>query len=145
MDRIDSKDKPGAYRTAIFEEVQQVLKFKGEAPASQNVFLGDWVCRLVNLSSPDVSRLWSHTSFYPDGNASSKGADGRRTSLKDRWKFNSDHSFSLWIYSDPMPEYGLNEPTYTEERYHVLMKSADEFILFNGDASLVFIYSRVRK
>ncbi len=145
MGRIDHKDEPGAYRTAVFEAVQRTLDFKGEEPTDRNVFFGDWVCRFGNPYSIGASLPTSYQSFDPDGNAPAKAIDGTWQNLKDRWALNSDHSFSLWSYVEPMPEYGIDEPTYSEERYHVLMKSTEEFVLFNGDGSLILIYTRAEK
>jgi hypothetical protein len=136
MDRIDHKDQPGEYRASVFQEVQLKLKFKGEQPKDRNIFLGDWVCRFGD-SEPK-----SFQSFTPDGNTSSKAVDGTWESKKDRWELNTDLSFSLWAYTEPMPEYGINEPTYSEERYHVLIKSKNEFVLFSGDGSSILVYSK---
>ena len=41
-----------------------------------------------------------------------------------------------------MPEYGIDEPTYSEDRYHVLVKDDAFFVLFNGDGSLVMVYEK---
>ena len=43
-----------------------------------------------------------------------------------------------------MPEYGIEQPTYSEDCYHVLIKSGEEFVLFNGDGSLVMVYARTK-
>lgn len=43
-----------------------------------------------------------------------------------------------------MPEYGIKEPTYAEDRYHVLIKDEGEFVLFNGDGSLIKVYERAK-
>lgn len=145
MDRIDHKDEPGEYRNSVYEGVQETLKFKGEKPASPEALLGDWVVRFGNPYSISAAPVTSYQSFLEDGAAPAKAADGSWQSVKDRWKFNDDGSFSLWAYVDPMPEYGIDEPTYSEERYHVLMKNSDEFVLFNGDGSLIQVYTRVKE
>lgn len=139
MDRIDHKDEPGEYRAGVFERVQQTLKFKGMAPKDRKSFFGDWVCQIEN--SPPKS----YQSFSSNGDAQSRAVDGSWQSLKDKWEFNEDHSFSLWSYVEPMPEYGINEPTYSEERYHVLIKNEEAFVLFNGDGSLILVYTKEKK
>jgi hypothetical protein len=87
----------------------------------------------------------SYQTFRDDGSSSSKAMDGSWENTKDRWKLNSNLSFSLWSYVDAMPEYGIDEPTYSEESYHVLIKNQNEFVLFNGDGSLLMVYSRNEK
>lgn len=145
MDQIDHKDKPGEYRNSVFEAVQETLKFKGEKPPGLEVFLGNWVCRFGNPYSIEGAPVTSYQSFLQDGSATEKAVDGSWQNLKDRWKFNDDGSFSLWSYVEPMPEYGIDKPTYSEERYHVLMKHSDEFALFNGDGSLIKVYTKVKE
>jgi len=81
-------------------------------------------------------------SFHADGTAPAKAVDGTWDNPKDYWQFNADHSFSELSYVEAMPEYGLDEPTYSEDRYHVLKNGEGEFVLFNGDGSLILIFSR---
>lgn len=142
MDRIDHKDEPGEYRAGVFAEVQKTLGFKGEPPSNTTVFIGDWICRTGNPYSISTEPLTSYQTFRADGISSSRAMDGSWENTRDRWELNRNHSFSLWSYVEAMPEYGIEEPTYSEERYHVLMKNKDEFVLFNGDGSLLKIYSR---
>lgn len=142
---IDNKDKPGQDRDAVFEEVQRELNFRGQTPTDAVFFIGDWTCTYSsNFASwdnlpPDVFR-----SFFADGAAPGRAVDGTWDQPKDRWKFNEDKSFSDWTYIDPMPEYGIDKPTFSEDRYHVLIRSPDKFVLFNGDGSLIMIYSRAK-
>lgn len=145
MDQIDHKDEPGEYRAAIFEAVQSTLGFKGEPPSGPAVFIGDWVCRTGNPYSIATEPLVSYQTFRADGSSLARAMDGSWENMKDRWELNSNRSFSLWSYVDAMPDYGIDEPTYSEERYHVLVKNQDEFVLFNGDGSLLMIYSRDEK
>lgn len=145
MDRIDHKDEPGEYRNSVFARVQETLKFKGDKPAGPEAFLGSWAVRFGNPYSIEAAPVTSYQSFLEDGAAPARAADASWKNLKDRWKFNDDGSFSLWAYVEPMPEYGIDESTYSEERYHVLMKNSDEFVLFNGDASLIQVYTRVKE
>ena len=143
MNQIDHKDQPGEYRAAVFAEVQRRLSFRGETPADPAFFLGDWVCRFARDSS-EQSPPHCYRSFFPDGTAPARAADGAWSTPKDCWKLNEDRSFSLWSYVEAMPEYGIEQPTYSEDCYHVLMKNGEEFVLFNGDGSLVMVYARTK-
>lgn len=145
MDQIDHKDEPDEYRAGVFVAVQKTLGFKGEPPSGPAVFVGDWVRRTGNPHSIATKPLMSYQTFRADGSSSSKAMDGNWENTRDRWELNSNRSLSLRSYIDAMPEYGIDEPTYSEERYHVLVKNRDEFVLFNGDGSLLMIYSRDEK
>ena len=142
MDRIDHKDEPGEYRNAVFSEVQKLLNFTGHKPNDANAFLGDWECS-INPYLEGHSEPKYYQSFLSDGSAPVKACDGSYENPKDKWEFNKDNSISLWTYVEAMPEYGLEEPTYSEDCYHVLIKNENEFVLFNGDGSLIFHYKRV--
>ncbi len=69
--------------------------------------------------------------------------DGSSERPLDKWRLNDDGSFSEWYYVEAMPDYGIEEPGYSEERYHVLFRDADTFIQFNGDGSLIKLYVRI--
>lgn len=141
---VDNKDKPDV-RDEVFADVQRELGFEGHTPSDSAYFVGSWTCtfrhdfKTWDDSSPNLVR-----SFHADGAAPAKAIDRSWEGPKDRWKFNDDQSFSEWTYGDPMPEFDIDEPTYTENRFHVLMRSPDAFVLFNGDGSLILIYLRAR-
>jgi len=142
MDRIDHKDEPGAYRDAVFDSIRRNLGFTGSAPANAEFCLGDWTCSLFQPFAPEKYKAFTYQSFRSDGSAPARAVDGSFDTPKDRWALNDDIGFSLWAYVEPMPEYGIKEPTFSEDRYHVLIKDQNEFVLFNGDGSIVLVYSR---
>ncbi len=142
-DRIDHKDEPGAYRIAVFAEVQRRIGWSGETPEDRSFCEGDWVYRFAPFNPSDESPAFAYVSFFSDGAASSRAVDGTWHSPANRWAFNDNRSFSYWSYIEPMPQYGIDEPTYSEDRYHVLTNGRREFVLFNGDGSLVQVYTRL--
>lgn len=142
MDRIDHKDEPGEYRDAVFAEVQRLLGFTGSKPNDVNVFLGDWKCSMKPYLEGHSEPKY-YQRFLSNGSAPVKACDGSYDNPKDKWKFNDDKSFSLCTYVEAMPEYGIEKPTYQEDCYHALIKDKNEFILFNGDGSLILLYKRV--
>ena len=135
---IDHKDKSHKYRDAVFNEVRQRVGFEGKPPTNAAAFLGDWVYRLQSANAEPLA----YQSFYADGRAPLEMIDGSSKSPNDRWKLNEDGSFSDCYYVEAMPEYGIEEPGHAEERYHVLFRDADTFILFNGDGSIIKYYER---
>lgn len=140
--RIDHKDEPGDYRRAVFDSIQREFDFLGKRAADETCFIGDWTYRYhVPTGLADKTACVS-IGFHPDGTAPNRAADGSFDNPKDRWAFNEDKSLSLWSYVEPMPEYGIDEPTYSEDRYHVLVKDDAFFVLFNGDGSLVMVYEK---
>ncbi len=139
MARIDHKDKLGEQRKAVFAEVQERVGFTGTPPKGASDFLGDWTYRFLSKTEP-----FAYKRFHADGRAPGKAVDGSFDNPNDRWRLNEDGSFSDWYYIEPMPEYGIEEAGHGEERYHVLFRDADTFILFNGDGSLIMIYERAK-
>jgi len=71
-----------------------------------------------------------------------KALDSSYDNPQDRWVFHEDKSLSIWTYINPMPEYGIDEPTYQEDRFHALKMNEKKFVLFNGDASIIMIFAK---
>ena len=142
MDRIDHKDERGEHRDAVFDYVRQNLGFTGSEPTNAEFCLGDWKCSFFQPHLPEKFKPFTYQSFRSDGSAPAKAIDGSFDNPKDRWVLNDDIGFSLWTYVEPMPEYGIEEPTFSEDRYHVLIKDQNQFVLFNGDGSIVMVYER---
>jgi len=138
---IDHKEKSLEDRAAVLEWVQDQIGFLGSRALDTSAFVGEWQYRFVGPGTDDAPWL-ALTSLSQDGSARSTAADGSFDNDTDRWAFNEDGSFSHWTYVDAMPEYGLREPTYSEDRYHVLFKDEHSFVLFNGDGSLIEYYER---
>lgn len=139
---IDNKDEPGQYRREVFEDVQAQLGFKGAPPTRAEAFLGDWLYRFHWRHDTRNTTPTARQSFQKDGYAPAKALDGSFENPKDRWVLNEDMSLSIWSHVDAMPDYGIPEPTYSEDRYHVLLNGPDTFVLFNGDGSIIMIYER---
>jgi hypothetical protein len=131
-------------REAVFQEVQSELGFRGTRPADGTFALGDWVWRYHWRHAPEKSEPVSEQSYNADGSAPAKALDGSYDNPKDRWVFNEDRTLSRWSYVDPMPEYGIDEPTYSEDRFHVLVRDADTFALFNADGSVIMVHERAK-
>ena len=142
MDRIDHKDKPGEFRDAVLDDIRQSLGSIGSEPTNAEFFLGDWKCGSLHPSLPEKFKPSTYQSFRSDGSAPEKAIDGSFDNPKDRWVLNDDIGFSLFTYVEPMPEYGIDEPTFCEDRYHVLIEHQNRFVLFNGDGSIVRVYER---
>ena len=119
------------------------MGFKGTPPTGPDFCLGDWIYRFHIPNVPEHAQRQVYQSFHTDFSAPARARDGSFDNTKDRWAFNDDKSLSLWSYVEAMPDYGIDAPTYSEDRYHVLIKDPDSFVLFNGDGSLIMVYTRV--
>jgi hypothetical protein len=84
-------------------------------------------------------------TFGADGALRSTALNGRYDNTRDQWEFRPGPpaNVSLWSWYDAVPEYGLDTPGRSEDRYHVLMKDPAGFVLFNGDGSIVMVYEPV--
>lgn len=138
---IDHENDAGSHRVLVFDEVQRSLDFKGETPTDRAFFIGNWTYR---FASQDNSPAFAYQSFRANGAAPAKAVDGSWDQQADRWAFNDDRSFSLLHYAEAMLEYDVEKPTYSEERFHVLLKGRDDFVLFNEDGSVIIIYARAK-
>lgn len=136
---IDHKEKSHEDRAAVLEWVQGQVGFSGSRPTDARAFFGVWQCHYVGVGGGQKTKKLDES-----GLAQSIAEDGTYENLDDRWVFNEDGSFSYWSYVDAMPEYGLLEPTYSEDRYHPLFRDCDAFVLFNGDGSLIELHERVK-
>jgi hypothetical protein len=138
---IDHKEKSQSDRAAVLKWVQGTIGFEGCKPSDASDFSGEWRSRFARLST-EQGPWFAIKSLKQNGSVRSTAVDGSFESDKDRWAFNSDGSFSYWSYCDAMPEYGMSEPTMTEDRYHALFNGNDVFVLFNGDGSLIELHER---
>lgn len=126
----------------VLEEVQKQLDFIGFTPEEPSFFVGDWTSCLKSIPDKTKTEIVSKHRFFQDGRLHTKDADESFEARNDRWVFNSAESISIWQYVEAMPEYGIEEPTYSEDLYNVICKNNDEFALFNADGSIIFIYTR---
>jgi len=138
---IDHREESAEDRAALFNWVQGQIGFSGYHASNAAAFLGAWQWRFVGLGS-DSAPWFAVNNLGQDGSARSTATDGSFDNDKDRWAFNEDGSFSYWTYADEMPEYGILEPSYSEDRYHVLFKDENAFVLFNGDGSVIEYHER---
>ena len=139
---IDHKDEVGEYRSSVFTEIEQTFGFQGQPPADKKYFEGEWVVSFGHSGQREGFEVASHQKFLENGVAEYRSTDGTHEVLNNCWVLNGDVSFSVWDYVAPMPEYGIDESTHSEERFHALVKDQDEFVLFNGDGSMVYHYLR---
>ena len=143
--RIDHKDKPGEYRDQVFAYVRTKVGFEGRKPMGVSDFVGDWQYWMFDPFKEDQGAPYAFQSFTADWRAPLRAADRSFENPQDRWKLNEDMSLSQWSYIDPMPDYGIDEPTYSEDRFHALVNGDDQFVLFNGDGSIIMLYERISK
>jgi hypothetical protein len=139
-DPVDHKDTPGEYRSAVRSGVFKRVGEVGTGLTSREQLIGDWTARFVGmhgetLGKPIVYRL------RPDGQAIIE-MEGQPPSTRNEWRLNADGTFSLMVWCDAMPKYGLLEPTLEEGRMHAVALESGSFVLWNGDGSLVILLSR---
>ncbi|WP_237059553.1 hypothetical protein [Microbulbifer sediminum] len=145
-EKIDHKDLPGEYRQAVFRYVRDLIGTQGRSPERFAEFCGEWVCDQVLGEGQSTSgTIASEITIKPSGEAPSKSLDSRWECPRDRWELKENGCLAQSHYVKPMPEFGINHPGYQEEWLHVLFISDDEFVTFNGDASLVMKYKRKYK
>jgi hypothetical protein len=102
---------------------------------------GDWVMTFVGMhgekrGKPTVYR------FRQSGHAIIQ-VEGQPASTRNEWRLNANGTFSLMIWCDAMPKYGLLEPTREEARMHAAVLNGGDIVLWNGDGSLVKLLSRL--
>ncbi|WP_334078402.1 hypothetical protein [Microbulbifer sp. M83] len=119
---------------------------RGRSPESFAEFCGEWVCDQVQGEGQSTSGTSvSEITIEPSGEAPSKALDSSWECPRDKWELKENGCLAQWHYVEPMPEFGINHPGYQEEWLHALFISDDEFVTFNGDASLVMKYKRKNK
>jgi hypothetical protein len=139
-DPVDHKDAPGDYRSAVRSGVFQRVGAAGAAVLSREQIVGDWTVSFVGVhgekrGKPTVYR------FRPDGQAIIE-MEGQPPSTRNEWRLNVDGTFSLMVWCDAMPKYGLLEPGLEEDRMHLAVIEGGSLVLWNGDGSLVKMLSR---
>jgi hypothetical protein len=133
---IDHNDSDDRYRESVRRHIA----------AAHNVTLSD-------LSDPDLLiGKWQHSapqspnfkpktiSFYPDGTF--QIANSRSDGPKSKWQVTAD-TYTQTIWCPPMPEYGVDEGCWTQDVFHCAMIDRDRLILWNGDGSVVWLFTRI--
>jgi hypothetical protein len=138
--RIDHKDQPGQYRAAVRAGVFVAVGAEGAAPASAEFFVGKWLMHFVGTGVPSPTRVYR---LLPDGRVVIETLR-QPPSNRDKWQLNADGTFSLSTWCQAMPEYGLPHPSYEVERFHAAVFPDGRFVLWNGDGSLVMLFSPQR-
>ena len=138
---VDHKEKTPEDRAAVLAWVASQVGFEGTEPTSPAAFVGTWHFRFFRADLPDAPWFATRT-LHADGTATQTATDGSFQNENDRWVLNQDGSFSFWSYVEPMPDYGIPEPTYSEDRWNARFRDTDTFILVNGDGSLIEYHER---
>lgn len=136
---IDHKDEPGEYRQRVRSNVFDRVGVRGEPVASADQFVGSWRVHFVGMRG-ETSGQSSVYRLSTGGRAVVESA-GQPPAENDRWRLNADGSVSWLVWCAAMPEYGLPEPTYQEQRMHAAALSDGRLVLWNGDGSLVKLLS----
>lgn len=143
MSRPGNKNAPWEYREAVYKKVQEVMKFTGQYPTGPDAFIGDWVCTINPNSGDDVKPAY-YQSFNQDGTAPTKAINGSWESSNDKWKYNQNNTLNLSKFVGSTQQFGMGQqPTYSEINYLALIKSPDELVLFNGDGTLILLFTRL--
>jgi hypothetical protein len=75
----------------------------------------------------------------PDGTAVVEMAE--QPPSAGEWRLNLDGTFGLLRWCPPIPEYGITEPQFDEDRRHLAALADGRLVAWNGDGSSVLLLS----
>ena len=136
---VDHKDNPGEYRKQVRAGVFDRLGAEGSRVDSREKLVGNWVVRFVGFQGAKPEQAFVYR-LKSDGKATIE-MTGQSPSTENEWRLNEDGSFSMFVWVAAMPEYGLPEPSHEEQRMHLAALTDGQFVLWNGDGSLVKLLS----
>jgi hypothetical protein len=132
---IDHKDRPGTYRSEVRSAVFQRVGAAGSRISSREQIVGDWGVNFVGRHGEKLGKQTVYR-FRPDGQAVIE-MEGQPPSTRNEWRLNADGSFSLMLWYDATPKYGILEAGREELRLHPAILEGGNVVLWNGDGSLV--------
>ena len=132
---IDHKDSDAEYRAAVRAGIESSVGSKLVDIDSRDSVVGDW--DLSFPKRPDKAPL--RFSFLPDGTIRSPYDEPETPS--DKWRVDPG-TFTAITWCKPMPEYGMDEGTWTSETYHCAVTEDGSVVRWNGDGSLLVLFKR---
>ena len=132
---IDHEDEREEHCRELREHVFARVGARGTAIASPQQMVAEWVVRFVGFRGEKQEPAYS-IRLESSGHAVLEYPE-RPPSPEDKWRVNSDGSFSLIFWCPPMPEYGIEEPQLDEMRKHAAVLPDGCVLMWNDDASVV--------
>lgn len=127
---IDHKDSDREYRSLVRTSVEGRVGGKLRDITSASELVGDWVQTptFSHDGSPTVRR------FHEDGTCTLELGPQKLPEAK--WRI-LPGVFVEETWCDPMPDYGIDEGCWSEERYHCALCDDGRVVYWNGDSSLL--------
>jgi hypothetical protein len=139
---IDQKDEPGEYRARVRESVQERIGVKGEPIKDRNKLVGDWDVSYDHWFEKLPPKQVFVYHMHADGTLLIETLGDQVFREAGCWRFKSDSTFSQIFSFPPNPEVsGLEDGATDETRYHLLRLMDGRLVMWNGDASLILLFS----
>ena len=140
MQPIDENDEPGAYREAVCAGVLALFGCEASLIASRSDMVGTWEWRAVDEMGEDMGFPPVACQLYEDGRCVSTIPGHPPT--EHQWALNADATLSF-CYPVKVPV-GSALPSIDETRFFVRALADGRRVLWNGDASVVKVFERVK-
>jgi len=128
------------YRKDIVARLEQALRDRLSIAESPQILVGGWLAVLHRKGKPDRSRTVRH-QLSKDG-AYRTPNQIERQHPAGRWQYHPEGVLLLRQWYDPVPEAGLLEGGFAEEAHFVRQTSDGRLVVFNDDASVIYVWER---
>lgn len=126
---IDHKDSDAEYRELVRQTTEQIVGAKLLEIVNAEEFHGQW-----QVTHPPLNIEPHICEFFPNGTHAHQFSDAEKPS--DKWSFDSGVLVEeTWF--DPMPDYGIEEGGFEENKYHGAKTEDGCIAIWNGDGSIL--------
>lgn len=137
---IDHKDSDPEYRGLVRKNVESIVGEPLLEVVDRQLLVGRW--QVTFPAVPSLNQNPAIYEFQEDGTFStSYGPEDEEH--PSHWRVERGEAMLKTTWCPPIPEYEIEEGTYSGETYHCAWLASGRFVLWNGDDSAVQLFSPI--
>lgn len=136
---IDHKDSDPEGRELVRRGIEDLIGEPLLPVTDVTQIVGRW---LLSFPGSKVSPPGTPYEYYANG---TYAVGAKQTSHRpaDKWRIEDAEAMVVTTWCPPMPDYGIEDGFYSEEAFHCAVLASGGFVRWNGDGSLVQLFTRV--
>ena len=140
---IDEKDEPGKYRAGVRHSIEQRFGV-GTRLSDSSAMVGNWDASFDRSYAQLPPKPFCIYEFQKNGKCTIGVVGGAIPPGEGTWRVNPDGTFTILHVVPPDPTVtGLENGAIEEVRQHAMLLSDGRCVLWNGDASVVQVLTKV--
>ncbi|WP_146523630.1 hypothetical protein [Stieleria varia] len=132
---IDQKDSDAEYRALVRDGIAKSLGVTLNDLSDPDILVGEWEHTIPQMPERKPTTI----TFRPDGTF--KTPASRDDIPVPKWEVTTQ-TYVQTTWCPPMPEYDIEEGFWTQDAFLCAMIDRDRVVVWNGDGSVVWLFTR---